>query len=97
MSFFFKTFLALSFFGATVETLSVADMASLEKRRQSREKKAKGGDKESKKEVELIDIILPHLDQGKPALTLRPAQQEAALARAVPENLHECNNTQQGT
>ena len=50
--------------------LILADMAALEKRRSSREKKAKGGDKESKKEVELIDIIMPHLDQGKPALTL---------------------------
>ncbi len=50
--------------------LILADMAALEKRRASREKKAKGGDKESKKEVELIDIIMPHLDQGKPALTI---------------------------
>jgi len=50
--------------------LILADMAALEKRRSTREKKAKGGDKESKKEVELIDIIMPHLDQGKPALTI---------------------------
>ena len=45
--------------------LILADMAVLEKRRSSREKKAKGGDKESKKEVELIDIIMPHLDAGQ--------------------------------
>jgi hypothetical protein len=50
--------------------LILADMAALEKRRSTREKKAKGGDKESKKEVVLIDIIMPHLDQGKPALTI---------------------------
>ena len=61
--------------------LILADMASLEKRRVSREKKAKGGDKEAKKEVELIDIILPHLDQGKPALTLEFSDEEAAVVK----------------
>ncbi len=50
--------------------LILADMTALEKRRSSREKKGKSGDKEAKKEVELIDQIMPHLDQGKPALTL---------------------------
>jgi GTP-binding protein YchF len=61
--------------------LILADMAALEKRRQSREKKAKGGDKESKKEVELIDLILPHLDQGKPALTLEFSDEDRAVVR----------------
>jgi ribosome-binding ATPase len=50
--------------------LILADITALEKRRQSREKKAKSGDKESKKEVELIDILLPHLYDGKPAITM---------------------------
>jgi len=49
--------------------LILADMGALEKRRHSREKKAKSGDKLSKQEVELIDKIMPHLDSGKPALT----------------------------
>ena len=61
--------------------LILADMAALEKRRSSREKKAKGGDKESKKEVELIDIILPHLDQGKPALTIDFSEDDKAIVR----------------
>jgi GTP-binding protein YchF len=61
--------------------LILADMASLEKRRQSREKKAKGGDKESKKEVELIDVILPHLDQGKPALTIDFSEDDAEIVK----------------
>jgi GTP-binding protein YchF len=61
--------------------LILADMASLEKRRSSREKKAKGGDKEAKKEVELIDIILPHLDQGKPALTLDFSDEDALVVK----------------
>ena len=50
--------------------LILADITALEKRRQSRDKKAKSGDKDSKKEVELIDILLPHLYEGKPAITL---------------------------
>lgn len=61
--------------------LIIADMTALEKRRASREKKAKGGDKEAKKEVELIDIILPHLDQGKPALTLGFSIEDRAIVK----------------
>lgn len=56
--------------------LILADMAAMEKRRLSRIKKAKSGDKESKKEVDLIDKILPHLDTGKPALTLELTDDE---------------------
>ena len=61
--------------------LILADMASLEKRRHSREKKAKGGDKEAKKEVELIDIIMPHLDQGNPALTIEFSEDDRAIVK----------------
>ena len=49
--------------------LILADHASLTKRRVSREKKSKGNDKEAKRELEVIDKILPHLDEGKPAIT----------------------------
>ncbi len=61
--------------------LILADMAALEKRRHTREKKAKGGDKESKKEVELIDIIMPHLDQGKPALTIDFSEDDLEIVK----------------
>ncbi|MFK7851327.1 MAG: redox-regulated ATPase YchF [Akkermansiaceae bacterium] len=61
--------------------LILADIASLEKRRSSREKKAKGGDKEAKKEVELIDIIMPHLDEGKPALTLDFSTEDTEIVK----------------
>lgn len=50
--------------------LILADIAAMEKRKDSRIKKARGGDKEAKAEVELIEKLLPHLDSGKPALTL---------------------------
>ncbi|MCP5538338.1 MAG: redox-regulated ATPase YchF [Akkermansiaceae bacterium] len=61
--------------------LILADMAALEKRKVSRAKKAKSGDKESKKEVELIDKLLPHLDAGKPALTLELTKDEQLTLR----------------
>ena len=56
--------------------LILADMAALEKRRESRNKKAKGGDKESVREVTLIDKLLPHLDSGKPALLMELSDDE---------------------
>jgi len=59
--------------------LILADMAMLEKRKDSREKKAKGGDKEAKHEVDLIVKLLPHLDEGKPALTAELSDDERKL------------------
>jgi hypothetical protein len=56
--------------------LLLADMAALEKRRESRNKKAKGGDKEAVREVALIDKLMPHLDAGNPALTLVLSDEE---------------------
>jgi GTP-binding protein YchF len=51
-----------------VETeLMLADMDSLEKRKANAEKKAKGGDKEAKQTVMLIDKALEQLNAGKPA------------------------------
>lgn len=49
--------------------LILADMSALEKRKQSREKKARSNDKEAAAEVALITKLMPHLDSGKPALT----------------------------
>ena len=48
--------------------LILADHAALEKRKISREKKARSGDKEEK-ELALMEKLLPHLDAGKPAIT----------------------------
>jgi hypothetical protein len=52
----------------TVETeLMLADLDSLEKRRTAQEKKAKGGDKEAKTQIALMDKALELLREGKPA------------------------------
>jgi len=61
--------------------LILADMATLEKRRTAREKKSKTGDAESKREVELIDKLLPHLDAGRPAITLELSDEERRTLR----------------
>jgi len=59
--------------------LILADIAAMDKRLQSRSKKAKSGDKESKAEVALIEKLLPHLNEGLPALTLEMSDDERTL------------------
>jgi len=52
----------------TVETeLMLADMESLDKRRANLEKKAKSGDKDAKATIELVDLALAELREGRPA------------------------------
>lgn len=63
-----------------VETeLMLADLDSLERRRANVEKKAKGGDKESKEALTLIDAARLALEAGKPArsVPIPPDQQKA--------------------
>ena len=63
-----------------VETeLMLADMESLEKRKQNVEKKAKGGDKESIQTLALIKLALDQLNAGKPArrAEVKPEDQKA--------------------
>jgi len=79
--------------------LILADMAALEKRKISRAKKAKSGDKESKKEIELIEKLLPHLDQGNPALTLELTDDEKLTLRdffllSSKRTIYACNVTE---
>lgn len=55
----------------TVETeLMLADLESLEKRRGPLDKKIKGGDKDAKVTLELIDRAIAVLEEGKPARTV---------------------------
>ena len=52
----------------TVETeLMLADLDSLEKRGPALEKRIRGGDKEAKEALELVNRVLPLLREGKPA------------------------------
>ncbi|MCB1232131.1 MAG: redox-regulated ATPase YchF, partial [Verrucomicrobiae bacterium] len=61
--------------------LMLADLASLEKRKTSREKKAKTGDAEAKREVAVMEKLIPHLDSGKPALTCDLSKEEKLVMR----------------
>src|ERR1700758_4651090 len=62
----------------TVETeLMLADLDSLEKRVDALEKKAKGGDKEAKETLDLVNRSLVLLRDGKPARLIERKAEEA--------------------
>jgi hypothetical protein len=62
----------------TIETeLMLADLDSLEKRVDALEKKAKGGDKESKETLDLVNRCLALLRDGKPARRVERKPEEA--------------------
>src|SRR6476469_917181 len=65
----------------TIETeLMLADLESLEKRIVALEKKARGGDKESKEQLDIVQRCLKLLQDGKPArLVERRAEEERAF------------------
>lgn len=67
-----------------VETeLMLADLESLENRRTGVEKKAKGGDKEAKTNLRLIDAALEMLRAGKPARLAQISEDETQAYRAL--------------
>jgi len=68
----------------TVETeLMLADLESLEKRASANEKKAKGGDKEAKALLTVIEKVLPALREGKPARTVQVTEEELPIYRGL--------------
>ncbi len=61
--------------------LILADLASLQKRRDRLQKEVRAGSKTAKAETAVIEKLLPHLDSGKPAITLELSDEEKAVAR----------------
>ena len=61
--------------------LILADLGSLGKRRDRLQKEVRAGNKTAKAETALIEKLLPHLDSGKPAITLELTEEEKVLAR----------------
>jgi ribosome-binding ATPase len=61
--------------------LVLADLASLQKRHDRLQKEVRAGSKTAKAEVAMIDKLLPHLDAGKPAITLQLTEEEKTVAR----------------
>ncbi|HVI27703.1 redox-regulated ATPase YchF [Hansschlegelia sp.] len=68
----------------TVETeLMIADLESLEKRVVGLEKRARGGDKEAKEQLDLVNRVLPLLRDGKPARLAKISDDERAAFAAL--------------
>ncbi len=68
----------------TIETeLMLSDLESLEKRIDALEKKAKGGDKEAKETVDLVNRTLVLLREGRPARMVERKPEEEKLFRSL--------------
>jgi GTP-binding protein YchF len=63
-----------------ITELVLADLETVQKRREKGARDAKRGDKAALAEAELIGKIEPHLDRGKPAITLKLTPEEKQLA-----------------
>ena len=61
--------------------LALADMASLQKRRDRLEKQLHAGEKTANIENAIIEKLSTHLDAGKPAITAELSPEEKAIAR----------------
>ena len=60
--------------------LVLADLASLQKRRDRLQKEVRAGSKRAKAENAVMEKLLPHLDAGKPAITLPLVEEEKTIA-----------------
>jgi ribosome-binding ATPase len=61
--------------------LALADLASAEKRRDKAMRGAKAGDKDAKREIEILDKIQPVLEEGRPARAAELTDDERAIVR----------------
>ncbi|MEY2572926.1 MAG: ribosome-binding ATPase [Verrucomicrobiota bacterium] len=61
--------------------LVLADLGSLQKRHDRLQKEVRAGSKTAKAEGAVIDKLLPHLDAGRPAITLELSPEEKEIAR----------------
>jgi ribosome-binding ATPase len=62
--------------------LALADLASAEKRRDKATRGAKSGDKDAKRELEILDKILPILEEGRPARAADLTDDERAILKS---------------
>jgi ribosome-binding ATPase len=60
--------------------LVLADLASVQKRRDRVQKEVRAGSKSAKAENAVMEKLLPHLDAGKPAISLPLLEEEKAIA-----------------
>jgi GTP-binding protein YchF len=62
--------------------LVLADLASLQRRRDRLQKEVRAGDKTATNDNAIIEKLLPHLDAGKPAITAILTPEEKAATRS---------------
>jgi ribosome-binding ATPase len=62
--------------------LILADLLSVQKRFDRLQKQVRTGDKQAKTEAALLESLIPHLDGGKPAITLQLSPEEKLLMRS---------------
>jgi GTP-binding protein YchF len=63
--------------------LALADLASVERRRERTQKVAKGGDKKARAELELLDKLQPALEEFRPARSVALDDDEQKLLREL--------------
>ncbi len=61
--------------------LALADLASVEKRREKSQRSAKAGDKIAKAELDVLEKLLPVLEEGRPARAVELSKEEKAIAK----------------
>ena len=63
--------------------LALADMTTVEKTMQREGKKAKSGDKDAQKLLAVLERVLPHLNDGMPARTMKLDAEEIAILKPL--------------
>lgn len=61
--------------------LALADLQSLEKRRDKAQRGAKSGDKEAKRDIEIIEKLMPVLEEGRPIRSANLSDDERAIVK----------------
>lgn len=61
--------------------LALADLGSVEKRRDKAQKGSRSGDKAAKAEIEVMEKILPALEEGRPARAVELTKEEQLIAK----------------
>ena len=63
--------------------LILADLTTAQKRAERLQKQARSGDKQAKAEAILLEKLIPHLDAGKPVVTLELSGEEGATLKSL--------------
>tara|TARA_X000000368_G_scaffold320439_1_gene257669 strand:+ start:227 stop:1330 length:1104 start_codon:yes stop_codon:yes gene_type:complete len=63
--------------------LILSDIASLETQKEKLTKKARSGDKEAIESLDLIERLIPHLNDNKPAITLSMNEEEISVIKRL--------------